>query len=140
MNFLLFTLIILTQCAWGPYAGWQQNPAIPGSVATTNITLTSSQVGTVVVFNNSTGVAASGTQFTLPAAVVGMQFTIIADVAKWIFIAPNGTDLISIASFLSGKRISNVGTALAGDSITLVCQTAGTWSIQNKVGTWATTA
>lgn len=137
MRFLLFAMIILTQCAWAYPNGWQQNPAIPGFVATTNITLDASQVGQVIVFNNSTGVAANGTQFTLPTAVVGMQYTIIADTAKWIYIAPASTDTINIASSGAGKRISNSGSAAIADSITLVCQTAGTWSIQVKVGTWA---
>lgn len=137
LNFLLFTLIILTQCAWGPYSGWQQNPAIPGSIATTNTTLDATQVGTVIVFNNSTGVAQNGTQFTLPTAVVGMQYTVIADTAKWFFMNPASTDTINIASTGVGRRISNSGSAAIGDSITLVCQTPNTWSIQAKSGTWA---
>lgn len=138
LNFLLFAIIILTQCAWGPSSGWQQNPAIPGSIATTNTTLSVSQLGSVIVFNNSTGVAQNGTQFTLPTAVVGMQYTVIADTAKWFYMNPASTDTINITSGGVGKRISNSGSAAIGDSITLVCQTPNTWSIQAKSGTWTT--
>lgn len=137
MKFLLLALTILTQCAWGWPSGWQQNPQIPGFVATTNTTLDASQVGQVIVFNNSTGVAANGTQFTLPTAVIGMQYILIADTANWIYIKPASADTINIASTAVGKRVSNSGSAAIGDSITLVCQTAGTWSIQSKSGTWA---
>lgn len=133
IKFLLFGLIILTQCAWGPYSGWQQNPAIPGSVATTNLTLDSTQVGTVVVFNGTS----NNTQFTLPTAVVGMQYTVISDVAKYISIQPASTDTINFSTASAGQRINNSGSAAIGDSITLVCQTAGKWSIQFRVGTWS---
>lgn len=136
-RFISIFLIVLTQCAWGWPSGWQQNPAIPGSVATTNITLDATQVGTVIVFNNSTGVAANGTQFTLPTAVVGMQYAFIADTAKWIYLKPASTDTINLLNTVAGTRIANVATAAIGDSITLVCQTANIWSIQAKSGTWA---
>lgn len=137
MRFLLLGFIILTQCAWGPYSGWQQNPAIPGSVATTGFTLDSSQVGTVIVFNNTAGTAVNNTTFTLPVAVIGMQYTFISDISKWITIAPALTDIINFTGSSTGKKISNSGSSNAGDSITLVCQTAGQWSIQSKFGTWA---
>lgn len=136
-KFLLFTLIILTQCAWSWPSGWQQNPQVSGSVATTNTTLTASQIGSVIVFNNSTGVAANGTQFTFPVAVVGMQYTVVIDTAKWIYLKPASADTISLAGTSAGSRISNSGSSLAGDSITVVCQTPNIWSIQNRVGTWA---
>lgn len=136
MRNFIFILAVLSQCAWGPYAGWQQNPQIPGSVATTNITLTAAQLGTVIVFNNSTGVAANGTQFTLPTAVVGMQYTVISDTAKFFYIKPASADIINFSTATTGQRISNATTAAAGDSITLVCQTAGQWSIQSRIGTW----
>lgn len=138
MRFILFCMILLTQCAWGWPSGWQQNPAIPGSVATTNTTLDASQVGQVIVFNNSTGVAANGTQFSLPIAVVGMQYTIIADTAKWFYVKPGVGDIINFSTNAANNRISNKTTAAIGDSITLVCQTANQWSIQAKSGTWTT--
>lgn len=135
-NFVLFALIIITQCGWGWPSGWQQNPAIPGFVATTNTTLDASQVGQVIVFNNSTGVAANNTQFILPTAVIGMQYTIIADTAKYFSVQPANTDTINFSTATTGARINNSGSAAIGDSITLVCQTAGKWSIQSRVGTW----
>lgn len=137
MRFTLFALIILTQCAWGPYSGWQQNPALPGVVATTNTTLDSSQVGVVIVFNNSTGVAANATQFTLPSAVVGMNYTVIADTNKWFYIKPDASDTINFSTATAGQRISNSASAAIGDSISLVCVTAGKWSLIDRTGTWA---
>lgn len=136
MRFLLLALIIMTQCAWGWPSGWQQNPAIPGFVSTTNLTLDASQTGQIIVFNNSTGVAANGTRYILPTAVIGMQYTIIADTAKWFYVDPANADIINFSTATAGQRISNATTAAIGDSITLVCQTAGTWSIQSRVGTW----
>jgi hypothetical protein len=136
MRFLLFALLIMTQCAWD--WGWQQalNPNYinyPGVAYTTNQTLSNAQSGNIIVFNGT----ANGTQFTLPAATVGLDFTIISDVAKWMYITPQSTDIINITSTVTGKRVSNSGSAAIGDSIEVVCMTSGQWSIKSKIGTWA---
>lgn len=109
----------------------------PYTTASTNQTLLASQTGTVLVFNNGAGTATNGTLFTLPTATVGMQFTIVADVAKWFYVDAQTTDTINFSTASTGQRISNSGSALAGDSITLFCATANKWSVTDHVGTWA---
>lgn len=105
------------------------------ATATTNTTLTAAQSGTTVVFGNGSGVAKSGTMYTLPTAVVGMEYTIVSDVAFFFYVDPQSTDTINYSTAAAGNRISN-SSAAAGDSITLFCATAGKWSIAAKSGTW----
>lgn len=105
----------------------------PGSTKTTNYTLTSSDTGKFFVFNGSS----NGTLFTLPTAAVGMQYTVIADSAKWFYIAPQSTDIINFSTVPTGQRISNTSSAAKGDSISLYCATVNQWSIIDKTGTWA---
>lgn len=123
-------------CGWVVYA---QDTGIyyPYTTASTNQTLTAAQTGTTIVFNNGATTAANGTMFILPTAAVGMEFTIIADVAKWFYVDAQSTDTINFSTASAGQRISNVGSGLAGDNITLFCATAGSWSIKSKVGTWS---
>lgn len=143
MRFLLFALLIMTQCAWESPNGWDMGqlkpPSIvyPGSVATTNQTLTAGQSGYTIVFNNATGVAANGTMFTLPTAVVGLDYQIVADTGKWFYVKPQSTDIINLVSATTGQRISNSATGAVGDTISLICMTAGQWSVYGRQGTWA---
>lgn len=109
----------------------------PYSVATTNQTLTVANSGSIIVFNNSASTAANGTMFTLPTAAVGMQFTIISDIAKFMYIKPASTDTINFSTATAGQRLQNITTAAAGDSISLFCASAGNWSVVDKTGTWA---
>lgn len=109
----------------------------PSTTASTNNTLTTSQSGLVVVFNNGGGTAASGTTFMLPTATVGLEYTIVADIAKWFYVDAQTTDTINFSTATAGQRISNSATAAAGDSITLYCATVNKWSVVNKSGTWA---
>ncbi len=110
---------------------------LPYTTASTNQTLVAAQTGTTIVFNNGAGTAQNGTAFTLPTAAVGMEYTIVADVAKYFFVDAQGTDTINFSTATAGQRISNSASALAGDSITLFCATANKWSVKSKVGTWA---
>lgn len=109
----------------------------PYSTASTNQTLTALQSGSTIIFNNGAGSAANGTAFTLPTAAVGMQYTIVADVAKWFFVDAQSTDTINFSTATAGQRISNSASAAAGDSITLFCATATKWSVVDHFGTWA---
>lgn len=137
MRFLLLGLIILTQCAWNYPAGWQSGVSIFGSVQTTNQTLSANQSSNVIIFNNATGVAANGTQFTLPSATIGMDYTIITDTAKWIYIQPQAADIINFLGTSTGLRINNKGSAAIADTVELVCMTTGQWSLKEVRGTWA---
>ena len=105
----------------------------PYTTGSTTTAFTAAQTGTTAVFTG----AASGTSFTLPTAVVGMRYTVIGDVAKYFYIDAQSTDTIKLSGTSAGYRISNSGTAAIGDSITLFCAVANTWSIEAKSGTWA---
>lgn len=136
MRFLLLALVILTQCGWS--YGWQEaltpNYIIyPGSPSTTNQTLNSSQSGNIIVFTGTQG----NTQFTLPSATLGLDYTIVADVAKYMHIKVSTGDIINFTTLVANDGVSNSGSAAKGDSIELICQTAGQWSIKNRIGTWA---
>lgn len=106
------------------------------ATATTNTTLTAFQTGAIIIFNNGTGVAAHGTTYILPAATVGLQYTFTSDVAKAFRVDVTGTDLFAYSTAVAGSAVTNTGSALAGDSITVFCGIAGVWSIVDKVGTW----
>ena len=110
----------------------------PYTTGSTNQTLTAAQTGTTIIFNNGSGVATNGTTFTLPTAVVGMKYTVVADIAKWFYLTPQSTDTINFLASAQGYRMNNSSTKAAGDSITVLCATANTWSIVDKNGTWAT--
>ncbi len=136
MKYLLFALIILTQCGWS--WGWQQaltpNYIIyPGSPATTNQTLSNAQSGNIIIFTGT----ANNTKFTLPAATLGLDFTIVSDVAKYMHIVVSSGDIINFSTLGANDGVSNSASTAKGDSIELVCQTAGQWSIKNRIGTWA---
>lgn len=109
----------------------------PYTTGSTTYTITAAQTGTTIVFNNGGGTASNGTTFLLPTAVVGMQYTIVADVAKWFYLDCQTTDVINFSTATAGQRISNSATAVAGDSITVFCATAGQWSVKSRIGTWA---
>lgn len=136
MRFILFFMIVLTQCGWS--WGWQQalNPNYinyPGAPVTTNQTLSAAQSGNIIVFNGSS----NNTKFTLPAAVIGEDFTIVGDSAKYFHVVVQAADIINFSTLVAGDGVSNSGSAAKGDSIELVCQTNGQWSIKNRQGTWA---
>lgn len=106
------------------------------ATATTNTTLTAIQSGATILFGNGAGVAANGTMYTLPAATVGLNYTIVSDVAKFFYVKPASGEIINYSTCAANNRVANTSAA-AGDSISLFSLTAGTWSIKSKIGTWA---
>lgn len=132
-RFLLFCITILSFCAWSMPTGWQYPSLVPGYYSTTNQTLTSAQSGQILVFTGT----AQDTKVFLPTATVGLDFIVISNVAKYFALQPQATDTIALTSVLQGQPISNNGSAAIGDNIELVCIVAGTWSIRDKIGTWA---
>lgn len=103
----------------------------------TDQTLTAAQTGTTFVFNNGSGTAVSGATYTLPAAVAGLQYTFIGDVAKIFRLKPASGEIINYSTDVANSKVKNTSAAI-GDSITVICVTAGQWSIKNRFGTWAT--
>lgn len=132
----LFLLIILTQCGWSGN-GWQQqeNPNYiyyPGAPATTNTTLSSSQSGNIIVFGGSS----NNTKFTLPAATLGLDYTVVSDSTNYVHLVIASGDIINFSTLVANDGISNSASSAKGDSIEIICQTIGKWSIKNRQGTW----
>ena len=109
---------------------------LPYTSGSTAETLTASQTGVTYVRTNGAGAAVDGAIYTLPTAAVGMEYTFVTDVAKIMEIDPQSSDTIQYASTSAGYRIRNT-TAAAGDSITLFCAVANSWSVKTAKGTWA---
>lgn len=81
--------------------------------------------------------AAGAVTFTLPPAVVGMQFTFIGAAAQNIVITPATGGILCLAGTPKSANASLTGTG----ALTLVCQltclVAGTWADTIQRGTWA---
>ncbi len=106
----------------------------PGTTSTTNQTLTIANSGQVIVMTGTS----DNTRYTLPTAVVGMRFEIIADVAKILQITPQSTDTINYSSLTAGQGLKSSSAAI-GDRIALFCAVANKWSVEEMSGTWAHT-
>ena len=100
---------------------------------TADDTLTNVESGSV-----HTNTGASGTiTLTLPAAIVGVEFYFRVGAAQALRIDPNGTETISLPSTgvpgAAGKYL--VADAI-GESVHLVCCSAGSWTAFGFTGTW----
>jgi len=85
-----------------------------------------------------TTVGASDTvTFTLPAAVVGMEVKFKVGAAQELRIDPNGTETVAVPSTgVQGAAGKYLTANAAGETVYLVCDTAGTWSSYGYSGTW----
>jgi hypothetical protein len=104
------------------------------SVHTADATLTASQMyGSIF-----TTVGAAGTvTFSLPAAVVGMEAKFKVGAAQELRIDPNGTETVALPSTgVQGAAGKYLTANAAGETVYLVCDTAGTWSCYGYTGTW----
>lgn len=103
----------------------------------TGDTLTAAESGSV-----HTNLGASGAiAIVLPAAVVGLEFFFRVAVAQQLQIDPNGSETISLPSNgvpgAAGKYL--VADAI-GETVHLMCCTAGSWSVMGFTGTWTAEA
>lgn len=100
---------------------------------TADDTLLSSESGTT-----HTNAGASGAVvLTLPAATVGLNFHFVVRAVQELRIDPNGTETISLPSTGAPSAAGAYLTANAiGESLTIFCDTAGTWAVRNYTGTW----
>ena len=88
----------------------------------------------------------SGTRYILPscsASNLGLYFDINTAIQETITITPFSTAdsiafSISSTGLNAGQGIKNSGTTQAGDSIEVACTAVGTWTVDDKQGTWAT--
>ena len=104
-------------------------------VTTTESVLTAADSGKIMIAT-ATG---SATTFTLPAAVVGMEFTLVGGSAaaggKVVKADPKTTaDTILYLTLDAGDELDSAGAT--GDSVTLKCFKANTWIPVYMNGTW----
>lgn len=85
-----------------------------------------------------TSVGAAGTVvLTLPAAVVGMHAMFRVGAAQELRLDPNGTETIALPSTGVQGAAGKYLTANAdGETVHLVCDKAGQWSVYGFTGTW----
>ena len=90
------------------------------SVATTTESvLTAADSGKILISS------LAATTFTLPAAVVGMEFTFVAGAAGMKVDPSTTADTIAYLTLDAGDEIDAAG--VTGDSVTLKCYKANTW-------------
>ena len=90
------------------------------SVATTTESvLTAADSGKILISS------LAATTFTLPTAVVGMEFTFVAGAAGMKVDPSTTADTITYLTLDAGDEIDSAGAT--GDSITLKCYKANTW-------------
>lgn len=113
----------------------RQKPAI--LIATTTpveIPYVNAIQGGIVVSNKG---RAAATTFTLPPAVVGMRVSAVVQAAQELRLDPSGTQTVALPSTgvqqAAGAYI--VADAI-GETVDLVCITAGTWDVLNFNGTF----
>ena len=110
---------------------------LSGEAHTTDDTLTAGESGTI---HSSVG-AAGTVVLTLPAATVGLQYYFYVGAAQELRIDPNTTQTISLPSTGVPGAAGKYLTANAiGESVHLVCCTAGSWAVFGFTGTWAAEA
>lgn len=91
--------------------------------------------GGVVVSNKG---RAAATTFTLPEAVPGARVSAVVQAAQELRLDPNGTESVALPStgVQSAAGAYIVADAI-GETVDLVCITAGTWDVLNFNGTWS---
>lgn len=102
--------------------------------ATTSDTITAAESGKVISV-----ACTSACEFELPAAVVGMNYPFAStDNSATFAIDPNGTDTIKYAPsnvpLDAGDKMTSPGAT--GDSVEVVCATAGIWTVKSRIGTF----
>jgi hypothetical protein len=96
-------------------------------------TLTAAESGSV-----HTNAGASGAiVLALPAATVGLEFFFGVRAAQELRIDPNGSETISLPSDgIPGAAGKYLTANAIGETVHLVCVTAGTWAVMGFTGTW----
>jgi len=124
------------------YYGGYQVPVYVNTAANTAVTILAKQSGTV--FSDLGGVTSDtlsgyGSKYTLPRATVGLTYTLTVgslSTATLDTLDTSDTFMYSISGTGLDMGDSIKSTGQAGDSVTVVCAKAGTWSIKSMKGTW----
>lgn len=103
-------------------------------VHTADDTLTAAESGTMHTTVGATGAVT----FTLPAAAVGLEYFFKVGAAEELRIDPDGTETIALPSTgVQGAAGKYLTADAAGETVHIICDTAGEWSVYGFTGTWA---
>ena len=104
---------------------------------TTDDTLTVAESGSI-----HTTVGAAGTVvFTLPAAVTGLEYFFKVGAAQELRIDPDGSETIALPSTgVQGAAGKYLTANAAGETVHIISDADGTWSVYGFTGTWTAEA
>lgn len=103
-------------------------------VFATGDTLTVVESGKTCVLDTSSTAVVVGPTFTLPSAVVGLHYYIVAGNDNYVIVRPNIEDKIKYLTLDTGDAIRS--PKATADSVHLVCGGANTWYVAEMFGTW----
>ena len=100
---------------------------------TADDTLTIAESGSV----HTTAGAAATVTFSMPAATLGLEFFFQVGAAQELRIDPNGTETCALpSSGVQGAAGKYLTANADGETVHLICTTAGAWSVFGYTGTW----
>ncbi len=100
---------------------------------TANKTITAGETGSVFTTFGATGTVT----FSLPKAVVGLEYFFQVGAAQELRIDPDGSETISLpSSGVAGAAGKYLTANAAGETVHLFCCEAGTWAAFGFTGTW----
>jgi len=105
-------------------------------------TITASETGKTIVdmcgVTNGVAINQGGSKYTLPTAVVGMEFTLSAGGQCFVTLDVDDMDTILYSSSSTGMHAGDSlkSTGQAGDNVTLFCPATTKWQVKSMFGTW----
>lgn len=109
----------------------QPSIAVKASGSTT-ITADQAKAG-FYVSNLGAGAAVT---FVLPAAKVGMHGAAVVQANQELRLDPSGTETIALPTGVQQAAGLYITANAIGETIEIVCLTAGKWDVVHSVGTW----
>lgn len=116
---------------WSKFVETQQMRTVEAHTAGDTLTVTESG-------SAHTTAGASGTvTFVMPAAVVGLEYFFKVGAAFELRIDPNGSETIALPSTgVQGAAGKYLTANAAGETVHILCSTAGAWDVYGFTGTW----
>ena len=116
---------------------FQSQPIRTAEDHTADDTLTAAESGTI-----HTTVGATGTvTLTLPSATPGLELFFRVGAAQELRLDPDGSETIALPSTgVQGAAGKYLTANAAGESLHIMCDTAGQWTVYGYTGTWTAEA
>ena len=104
---------------------------------TANYTVTDDESGDVLTTTGATGTVT----FTMPPAVVGLEYYFRVGAAFELRIDPDGTETIALPSTgVAGAAGKYLSADASGETVHVICTVAGSWAVFGFTGTWTAEA